>query len=472
MKGDFTRISFNPHKQFSRVLMQQGRPQLDADWNEQVAILLESWRNFNLDVLGPHAGPERNCGFAIYADSDFPLPSEVGLSEEEQEHVRRLLDGPGDFLIGPGHYYVEGVRCTNPEFVAYSDQRLFPDAPPLENHGRPYLIYLDVWERHITYVEDDSIREIGLIGADTCSRAKLISQVRGFELASEAENVDCSWVHHEWHELLQHWQPSHRGYLRARAARTSDVASVEPSVISPLSRYHGLTNQLYRVEVHHGGTCASNKRPTFKFSRENGSVIFPITSLADPVVTLATLNRDSRSCLQVGDWVELVDDDYVLRNHAEPLRQVEKIDSGKLQVTLKGGATPVVGQDPEKHPLLRRWDQKQGDPKRGGLELQDGAAAIRESDDGKLWLSLENGVQIQFLESDPPNHYRTGDYWSIPARIASGDVLWPRHEGDPQPTGPQGVRHSYAPLGIVYFEGNELQTGSDCRRKFELQTKY
>ena len=31
MKGDFTRNTFDPRKHFARVLMQQGRVQLDAD---------------------------------------------------------------------------------------------------------------------------------------------------------------------------------------------------------------------------------------------------------------------------------------------------------------------------------------------------------------------------------------------------------------------------------------------------------
>ena len=39
MKGDFTRSTFNARKHFTRVLMQQGRVQVDADWNEQQAIL-------------------------------------------------------------------------------------------------------------------------------------------------------------------------------------------------------------------------------------------------------------------------------------------------------------------------------------------------------------------------------------------------------------------------------------------------
>ena len=41
------------------------------------------------------------------------------------------------------------------------------------------------------------------------------------------------------------------------------------------------------------------------------------------------------------------------------------------------------------------------------------------------WLALEDGVEIQFV--DPQNSvYRTGDYWLIPARVATGDVEWPR----------------------------------------------
>jgi hypothetical protein len=171
--------------------------------------------------------------------------------------------------------------------------------------------------------------------------------------------------------------------------------------------------------------------------------------------------------------VELVDDNYVLQNRAEPLRQVEKIDPGRMQVTLRGQAVSAVGEDLSKHPLLRRWDHKQGDPKKGGLELNDGAAVIRETGEGKFWLALEDGVQVQFRKSEPPNHYRTGDYWLIPARTATGDVLWPRREGEPVAREPRGVRHHYAPLAIISFNRKgDLETQSDCRLKFQLATKY
>ena len=43
----------------------------------------------------------------------------------------------------------------------------------------PSLVYLDVWERLVTAVEDDSIREVALGGPDTSARTKLVWQVGG-----------------------------------------------------------------------------------------------------------------------------------------------------------------------------------------------------------------------------------------------------------------------------------------------------
>lgn len=39
IKGDFTRFTFDPKNRFSGVLTQQGRVNLDADWNELAAFV-------------------------------------------------------------------------------------------------------------------------------------------------------------------------------------------------------------------------------------------------------------------------------------------------------------------------------------------------------------------------------------------------------------------------------------------------
>src|SRR6187402_2969150 len=93
MKADITRTTFHPAKHYSRVIAQQGRVQIDADWNEQVSISNEYLRRLAADLIGPYGGPQGDLGFAI-------APIDVGA-------------GPSavDFAIGPGVYYVDGIRC-------------------------------------------------------------------------------------------------------------------------------------------------------------------------------------------------------------------------------------------------------------------------------------------------------------------------------------------------------------------------
>ena len=57
MKGDFTRWTFKPEKHYHGVLKQQGRVDLDAEWNEQGAIKDHRIETETLDVVGPAARP-------------------------------------------------------------------------------------------------------------------------------------------------------------------------------------------------------------------------------------------------------------------------------------------------------------------------------------------------------------------------------------------------------------------------------
>src|SRR6185437_14504975 len=83
MKGDFTRDTFDAAKHYSRVLMQQGRVTLDADANEQTAILLHYMRTLAADLIGPYAAPVAAAGFGLTYDANA-----------------------GDLIIGAGRYYV------------------------------------------------------------------------------------------------------------------------------------------------------------------------------------------------------------------------------------------------------------------------------------------------------------------------------------------------------------------------------
>ena len=211
----------------------------------------------------------------------------------------------------------------------------------------------------------------------------------------------------------------------------------------------------------------------FKWSRDNGSVIFPILALADDTVKLASLGRDERQSLKIGDWVEIVDDADALRGQPGPLLQVKGIQPDDMTAILNASAGRTYKETSPTHPLLRRWDHQSAN---GALPVREGAG---END--KDWIALEDGVQIQFTSTAAGSVYRAGDYWLIPARIATGDVLWPRQktltgELDTYPSGnpilvtrsPHGVEHHYAPLAAISLDGvGIISQPTDLRRTFK-----
>ena len=441
MSGDITRNTFKPEKHYSSVREQQGRVQLDSDRNEQSDIVNYFLRRLAADLIGPHAGPHGNVGFKI---------------------------GPGDledegFMIGAGRYYVNGILCENKEDldennqpipVTYYTQKDYPNPPELP--GLPFLVYLDVWERHITYIQDPEIREVALNGLDTATRKKIIAQVK---VEPDISFTTCP-NDDEWLSLVEKWQPQHRGMLKAGTAEFEADESIEPCTVSPESKYRGAENQLYRVKIHRSGPVGM---ATFKWSREG--LDFSILQSSGEEFTLEHLGRDDRFSLHEGDWVEIIDDEITLRGEVYPLLQVKSIDWDRLVVALEVPESlelPVYDETSTSHPLLRRWDHKKLDPTLGYPVMADDGALQLEEDN---WLKLENGIQIYF---EAPHEqmlhiYRSGDYWQIAARTATGDVEWPGPKDDPEAIPPHGVYHSYAPLAVLV--DSRAAPVSDCRRE-------
>jgi len=160
-----------------------------------------------------------------------------------------------------------------------------------------------------------------------------------------------------------------------------------------------------------------------------------------------------------------VDDSRVLRGEPGPLFRVAAVQSETMSVELAQGDSvdpPAIHKAGLLlHPLMRRWDQRETERK--AALAGDGAVALVEDEP----LDLENGVQIVF-DSAPRDgaapSYRSGDYWLIPARAATGDIEWPRDEkGRPLPQLPRGIEHHYAPLAIVV---PNKENPVDLRRKF------
>lgn len=407
MKGDFSRNPLENGKGYSSVLMQQGRVLLDADWNKLGFIFNHYLRALAADLIGPHGGPASNAGFGI-----------------------KICEGGKDFEIGFGHYYVDGILIENepyaqcgvdaePAPVTYYTQQYYADCCDHDTLGdAPFLVYLDVWERHITYIQDPDIREVALGGPDTTTRLQVVWQVKTLELEQE-EELDCKDI--PWDELIEAWQPTNRGCLKARTEKPQKATDL--CITPPDAGYRGAENQLYRVEIHKAGEAGE---ATFEWSRDNGNIVFAIRSLQGDTAALEHMGRDAKQGLRVGDWVEIVDD-YVLCGEPGLLVQIAAVDRVELTVALKvpdGVDLPVYDENSTKHPFLCRWDHKAGNPTQGEPQMaDDGALLVEES----KWLFLEDGVEIYFHSSPTkPHRYRTGDYWLIPARTATGDLIWPK----------------------------------------------
>ena len=464
MHGDFTRDTFNPAKNYSRVLMQQGRVTLDADWNEQTSIFHRYLRLLTRDIFGPQAGPLADLGFEIIGNLTGqaltdPLKKALKtkldailstLSESRRAKIEDRVLEKGDVLIGPGRYYVDGLLVENHAPILYSEQRGAPfgegdlTLDDFKNYKGKLLLYLDVWERDVTYLEDDHIREVALGGPDTCGRAQVFWQVRLLRNAENTASFDCN--------AADGLHRKHPGTLRAQTDHSA--APTELCVIAPDSRYRRAENQLYRVEVYRSGKPGNDKdSATFVWSRDNGSVVFPIKTLEGTVATLQNLGRDRRSTLNSGDWVEIVDEQMVARQIPGFLAQVEKPpDRDNLRVTLKApaGVTLPTYKSNDWRPVLRRWDHRGDEAKAGALALTAKPNTSAGMPDG--WIDLEEGVQIWFSQD---GDYRAGDYWLIPARTETGDVEWPYEAGSEvlkeeqkvrTALPPHGTRHHYAPL--------------------------
>ncbi len=487
-RGDFSRDTFDPSKHFMRVLMQQGRVSLDADWNEQTDILLHYMQTLARDLIGPFAGPENE--------------------DERGFGITPTATSPRSFSISRGRYYVDGILCENGlggsicenlegeiEYYAQPDFPRDAGKSDFQPDDLPLLVHLDVWERHISYIEDDDIREKALGVADTASRSRAVWQVKALKSSAQdnwknyaapaSGETFCDVIRQNWSLIVEHLlQNSNRGCLKAGAKQTDEVPT-EPCITPPESSYRGEENQLYRVEIHRGGFAlnddSSNKSEaaTFEWSRDNGTVAFPIISKSGSTVVLEHLGRDDRLSLKKDDWVEVVDDDYSLLiqsrpsplEEPRPLAQVDTVDATEMTVTLRlqdSSKLPDYPENSSNHPLLRRWDHKRGDPTlQEEPELaEDGALFVEEGN----WLTLEDGVQIWFEKSkssDIIHRYQTGDYWLVPARTATGDVEWPKDaQGAARLLPPHGIDHHYAPLAVISKDSTSTENWvlqADCR---------
>ena len=422
MSGDHTRFTFAPKKRYDAVLQQQGRVQLDADWNEAEAITRRRTTLQAPDLFGPVGIP--------------------ALTTPDAFKVKPVVGPPGDLGLGVGRLYLDGIMAEilAEDAATYLKQPFLPDPPPLP--AGDAVVFLDVWEREVTWAQDPALLDSALGGVDTTTRLQTVWQVKLLAKPGAACGATVGTA------------PS-AGRLTSSAV--APPVAADPCILPPVAGYRGLENRLYRMEVQAGGALGTAR---FKWSRDNGSIVSTVGALTvtggQTTLTLDRIGRDAVRGFVIDNWVTLTDDVRELMGERGEMARVVAIQPATLQIVLDRALPSAGGRAfganaaelAARHTRVQRWDQ---------------SAAVNTVDaDGLMVtgagpIALEDGVEI-ILSLDPPGGvFNDGDWWAFWARTATASVeILTRAP-------PRGIRHHFVQLAAVSGLGGPTPTAADCR---------
>src|SRR5262249_20143035 len=300
MRADFSRFSFDDPRQHAKhhagVLHQQGRIWLDSDWDEAVLDGLRQVAAETFGLVGACGVPDPGTAFRVRPNPD---PSSA----------------PDDFLIdggqGPlGRFYVHGILCHLGQTTSYLRQPDLPDPPrvPLPAPSSPpagnppggevtAMVYLEVWRRLITYLEDESLREIALGGPDTATRLKTVAQVKVAVLPAGTAATCASGA-----QFLPRPGSGTLTTLQPRDVQPSDLCRLPDP-----ANYTGRENRLYRVEIHDAGDVLGSGPGTGFTSRTRLGA--DATAGAVALSLAQVLSTDQVDALRRAGVVTVADDD-------------------------------------------------------------------------------------------------------------------------------------------------------------------
>ena len=433
MKTQISRNTFAPEKRFSGIYQQMGRMIPDSDWNELSELVKERLNDAMRDVVG--SGTPRGRGL-----------------------LKRLPGPPADLCeLRWGYAYVDGIPAQarprgptidpNGIVFEYGNQADFPSPPPLP--AGDYKLYLDVWERAVTSLEDGTLRDPGLHGADTCTRTQTMAQVKWCPMAADPEDP------------IRNPRSGNAPLTLTLRAGTAGDDPCDPCA-EAMELQDKAGNYLFRVEVHEvaydaGGIPASL---TLKWSAENGAEQYALAALP-PGFASADYAYEFHSGAAEGFASE-----KHLGFHLETDAAWEP-ERGSL-----------VSGYPEFPPaafsLVRRWDgfcrlvrtgtswglAAVADPGSDrGTDLSAASAADAHGHfQGGAQVRL--GLDLLILDLDPENHVLlAGDYWTAAVREAvhhSGDVVL-------DAGAPQGIVHHYLTVAQVVGGQTLAWAGPGCK---------
>jgi len=515
MKSDISRQTFDSRKHYSHVLMQQGRVQLDADWNEQQDILLHRIETQARDMIAPSGVSADSNGFEVTFTPDG-----------------------SDLAISPGYIYVDGILCELEQETAVAVQsiksgRIQVNLSDVESQAfqqGAWVELLDEKEQRsglfkITDTKEDTDKQTLTLSTDRSDftlpdkNARLLkvrpvmtylSQPNYPQPDGQTSGLESPDAEHIFLVYLDVWQRQVTSFddpdIREVALGGADTAhrsqtlwqvKIEPveitnkELLDAIKQDTGKLQDAKRNELGQwmGGLLRVStftpplsewKAPddpyTGKLSAHtttiNGSDTPTYQGLENQLYHVEIHQGTEGGSRSVFKWARNNASSLVAAKIEEGAVTVQGSGQGSLLGLTVGQYVELLDEQTELLGIAGSLAQiKQVDDITGQLTLEpppadnsqstrlrlwDGTGSFDAGQDSG-WLPLEGGIEVRFTAGT----YRTEDYWVIPARTATMEIEWPYRT--PQP--PQGIQHHYARLSCL-LHSQTIWLDQDCRRRF------
>ena len=433
MKTEISRDSHKSDKRYSGVYQQQGRMLTDADWNELVEILKGRLNDALKDIVGNKEG---------------------SVGGTPRHHTLKLIKAlnADPLSIMPGLVYVDGIAAQIPgeTNILYDEQFDFPSAPPASLAN--YTLYVDVWERTVTHLMDEYLRDVALHGADTCSRKQMLAQIKWCPVNIDPETASVNPSKGDAPLSL------------TLSNKTTEADACDPCA-SQLEIDSTVGNYLFRFEVHDvKGDADSPSEITLKWSSENGAEQFEAFPTAEEMPA-GFVNDKS-----VYEFFDLTTEKHLGVHLNNNLWQPARCDLKELTPSY---AVPTITGSNEENIFVRRWD--------GYCKINLMSNTLVEGFDKSIILSTDKLpdalgymeitntllVNLNFINVKLQlngKSFVAGDFWLADVREAKHDPLDEEKSKLIVEQLPSGIEHHYLTLGRI--ESGVLLSNPETDRKY------
>ncbi len=444
MKGDFSKLDFDPADNYTGVLYQQGRVFVDTDGVAETLIDGHLRTTLAQDTIGADvvAVP------AEVADSLKVIEAEATATEVK-------------VTVKPGRVWADGVPLFIPgtadiELIApYLPAPFHPTPPDAIDVGKKDAVVLEVWEEAFSAFQDPHhLIEPALGGVDTTERVKVSY---GLKLLRLETGDECG-------NLADKLADDFAAKGKLSVTPSASVTITGDCPVDFGGGYTGFEHYLYRIEV---AEPDSGGNARFKWSQFNGGLVgrgtFTSTGASTGTVEIKANNQMINHCGLPSFYFEALAFDAD-RGHWRVVFTADATlpQDDVLSLTNISGTWPATAPETA---FFRLWN---------GIALM---SAFPVPPLGTEANPLKDGILLAF-DTPAAGLYTPGDYWAFPVRAvgAAIDEEWIAANW-PDEAPPDGVHYHRVPLAILEWSSAAPVTITaptqiiDCRRVFQPLTR-